>query len=423
MRSIDSTLVVLLLCRQAVRVDAFSSSSSPHSSAASSPLFRKLMRRVEVSSMDLREQSWAKTEETCVTVSSAKLRDQHRQDILFMDDAATKMNGPALRELGYPRGFCKALKRGTQIYCKRYWLVDDSLSMTIKDGHFLLYTKRSTSSGLEEHLEMAPCTRWAEVQETCLQHSLLALHLGVPTDFRLLNCPQGHFRVPRSFRARGDASLEDVKHCQKILSRVKPSGCTPLRKRLRIVHDEIRSVLPKLGRGQKVALVLATDGLPTEATDEGVSTPLAKDNFKKALQALPPQVSVVIRLCTDDEDVVDYYHDLETGLPNVAVLDDYWAEAARVHSFNPWLTYGLVLHRVREMAGCAHLPLLKELSRRSLTPTEVAEFCQFVFGWETTPDSWEGVRLAVDRSNQETETVWNPIRSQLEPWVDLDKCY
>jgi hypothetical protein len=228
-----------------------------------------------------------------------------------------------------------------------------------------------------------------------------------------------------SSQAFEDSSWMDVQHAQKVLTRSKPNGQTPLTLRLRTVHNEIKqSILPKLVPSQKkVAVVIATDGLPTNDHDHGLSTQTAKLDFKQALEALPwGAVSVVIRLCTDDIDVVSYYKQLETELPNVQVLDDYWAEASRVHTYNPWLNYGLAIHRVREMGYCGHMPLLKSLSQRPLTQPEVAEFCAFLFGWNDHHHnlSWDALYDAVETSNEQQGLVWNPISAQLEPWVELD---
>ena len=384
-----------MLLWQAVSVAQALSSSPPSSSACNSPLFRQCPGSPSCASLD-------------------KVHQEPSANNL-------KVNVSALQALGYPEGFCRALVQGAQIYAKRYWIIDDSLSMMTRDGHFLLHS----GPDCDERLEMVPGSRWNELQETCLQHALLAVHLEIHTDFRLLNCGTGHFRIPRTFgHHRKRASMDDVQHAQKILSRAKPRGVTPLTKRLASVRKELeQSVLPKLPRGQKVAIILATDGLPTNPDQHGFSTDQAKEEFRLALQDLPAdQVSVVVRLCTDDVAVVDYYNALEAELTQVQVLDDYWAEATRVHKLNPWLNYGLVLHRVREMGCCGHVPLLKMLSQRKLAPAEVAEFCQFLFHLppeESLP--WEHLIEQVERGNLKEGLVWNPMRSRMEPWIDLEK--
>ena len=68
--------------------------------------------------------------------------------------------------------------------------------------------------------------------------------------------------------------------------------------------------------------------------------------FGKALGSLAGlPVSTVIRLCTDDDEVVNFYNSLDENLElNMDVLDDFVGEAKEIHSKNKWLTYGLPLH-------------------------------------------------------------------------------
>jgi len=500
-------LLLLLLVSEHCRLCAALSPLSTSSSAAStSPLFRSCPppqgpqdQQHQQQQPHLRGGRQSSPDALACTTSSTTNTSNNQQS--NSNNNSNKVNVPALQALGYPTGLCRVLQYGAEkVYAKRYWIIDDSLSMTKKDGHFLLYTPvsnhNSSSSNNKKtanpqaqqqqqqdgdycyRLEQAPCSRWNELQETVLQHALLAHHLDIPTDFRMLNQPTGHFRIPRTFahkrshrhnnnnndkknRNHNTHTLADVQHAQKVLGRTQPRGVTPLTERLRAVHKELQqSVLPKLHESQKVAIVLATDGLPTNAADDGLSTPQAKRDFQRALQALPAdKVSIVIRLCTDDVDVVSFYHALEqqqqqqpphnkNHYKNVHVVDDYGAEAARVHAHNPWLTYGLVLHRLREMACCCmhehhdhdnnenndednhhhhySVPLLKVLSQRPLQPAEVVEFCSFLFDHHPNKDewndmSWEDFRRLVEEQNQSQPDVWNPISAQIEPWVNLEK--
>ena len=358
---------------------------------------------------------------------------------------SNKINRSALQALGYTPGLCQALEEYRAHTAKRYWIIDDSLSMTKRDGHLWMpthpHTKESSSYSSSYHhvMEQVPCTRWNELQDTVLHHALLAWHCQIPTDFRLLNHKKaGHFRVPRA----GPPQRADVQHAQKLLTRAKPQGVTPLTARLQAVHKELQqSIWPRClseSSGSGVAVVVATDGLPTGP--DGLSTDATQQAFQKALQALATSsssssCSIVIRLCTDDVDVVTFYKQLEQQLPPhvLQVLDDYGAEATRVHRYNPWLSYGMPLHRLREMGLChgTQPSLLKTLSQRPLTRPEVALFCAFLFGWDTSTMAslvsradedagWQALEEAVQEANAQHDLVWNPVTAQMEPWIELD---
>ena len=90
--------------------------------------------------------------------------------------------------------------------------------------------------------------------------------------------------------------------------------------------------------GQKAVIVIATDG---ESSDGDVTVAM------RPLQSLP--VHVVIRLCTDNERVCNYWNSIDSQLEvQLDVLDDLTSEATEVNRVNPWVTYAEPLHRLRE---------------------------------------------------------------------------
>ena len=70
------------------------------------------------------------------------------------------------------------LTNARQTVAKRFWVVDNSGSMALWDGH-------QVAADHGDHATTS-CTRWSEVSETVNCHAQLSAALGAPTDFRLL---------------------------------------------------------------------------------------------------------------------------------------------------------------------------------------------------------------------------------------------
>ena len=107
-------------------------------------------------------------------------------------------------------------------------------------------------------------------------------------------------------------------------------------------HDLLTHILRQ--HGTKVAVILATDGFST--CNESTKRYLV--NALKSLEGLP--VWLIIRLCTNEEDVVEFYNSLDSQLESsLEVLDEFMEETKEVYEHNKWLNYALPLHRCREM--------------------------------------------------------------------------
>lgn len=112
--------------------------------------------------------------------------------------------------------------------------------------------------------------------------------------------------------------------------------------------------------------MIASDG---ESSDGDVSEAL------KPLESLP--VWIVIRLCTHDKKVVDYWNNIDKILHlEMDVLDDFSGEAKEVHAHNPWLTYGEPLHRMREFG--VHIKELDLLDEKLLTAEQIHVVCNLM---------------------------------------------
>mmetsp|Transcript_27173 Transcript_27173/g.44910 ORF Transcript_27173/g.44910 Transcript_27173/m.44910 type:complete len:397 (+) Transcript_27173:237-1427(+) len=332
-----------------------------------------------------------------------------------------------LQAQGYTSGLIQSIARNNMTFPLRIWVVDNSGSMSINDGH------RMVETGNNKDVRFVDCSRWAEIKETVEYHAQIAALLEAPTVFRLLNDP-GKMCGPQQFSVaeRGpDFIAEDLNIALNTIKSATPSGVTPLAEHVREIRENVRAMQEQLSEnGQKVVIVLATDGLPSDQF--GVSNQSTRTEFESALRSLEGlPVWIVVRLCTDEEDVVDFYNNLDSQLElSLEVIDDFSGEAAEVYEHNKWLTYALPLHRIREM-GFSHR-LFDLLDERPLTKDELREFCFLLFGTERfdgVPDpqiDWKGFmdHIAVIANHEKKQ--WNPIRKRMMPWIDmkkLDKIY
>merc|ERR1712187_375017 len=211
-----------------------------------------------------------------------------------------------------------------------------------------------------------------------------------------------------------------------VINRVEPNGCTPLTQHIKEIYQQVLTMEASLREsGQRVAIIIATDGLPTD--EYGNTNEYERNLFVeslKKLEGLP--VWVVIRLCTDEEPVVDFYNNIDSILElSVDVLDDFSGEALEIHGENPWLSYGLVLHRMREMGH--HDRLFDLIDERPFSKDEVRDFLALVLGndsFDGVQDpsvDWDAFLGTVSRLMEKEKKVYNPIKHHSKPWVSIKK--
>jgi hypothetical protein len=178
--------------------------------------------------------------------------------------------------------------------------------------------------------------------------------------------------------------------------------------------------------GRRIAVIIATDGLPTD--ERGYGGEGYQQEFVEALRLLEGlPVWVVIRLCTDDDDVVAFYNKLDDYLElSIDVLDDFTAEAREVYNENPWLTYSLQLHRLRELGY--HDRLFDLIDNRKLSSSEVRDYCSLVFGpdaFDGVPDptvDWKSFSKVLTRVlNSNQDRFYNPIKKKTTKILDIMK--
>jgi hypothetical protein len=197
-----------------------------------------------------------------------------------------------LSNRGIPKGLCNVLKDSSESCALRYWIVDNSGSMGSMDGK-----KYVQATG--GNMTSVSCSRWEELADSLYWHGTTAVMLQARTEFILLNKPSDG--SPKRV-VLGDQN-NDMNQLTRLVTS-GPQGCTPLCETIKQIIGEIRTMEARLRATHKtVSLTIATDGA---ASDGDVAQALAP------LLHLP--CTVVIRLCTDDDSVINYWNKIDDDL-------------------------------------------------------------------------------------------------------------
>ena len=307
-----------------------------------------------------------------------------------------------------PRGIAEEFVKSSTTFAFRWFVVDNSGSMSQQDGHKMISSGGKTG--------MIQCSRWDEVGCSFKWLSKVAVELDAPTEFRLLN-PTSNGSPQVVHIGDGSPKHDQLARVDAMISS-SPSGRTPLCASINAVVAEMTQYRQQLlDSGKRAAVIIVSDG---EASDGDVAAAL------RPLRDLP--CWVVIRLCTDDDSVVNYWNGIDDELElDLDVLDDLQGEAKEITAHAPYLTYGLALHRLREF-GTA-LKLIDVLDERKLSRNEALELVTLVFGAETKeqlphPDlDWKGFLTRLDHLNKNFPVVWDPIHNKKRPWFDMRKLH
>mmetsp|Transcript_24370 Transcript_24370/g.52542 ORF Transcript_24370/g.52542 Transcript_24370/m.52542 type:complete len:415 (-) Transcript_24370:176-1420(-) len=329
-----------------------------------------------------------------------------------------------LTKQGYTRGLSTSLAQTIKRFPLRIWVVDNSGSMQNTDGHRFVETKRT------QDIKVVNCSRWNEIKDCIEYHAQMASALEAPTTFRMLNDPSCGPNSQQFGIAENSLDprvlQEEVDRAITIMKTAQPGGVTPLIQHIEEIRQSVKELEPQLrADGCRVSIILATDGLPTD--ESGYGGAAIQQRFLEALRGLEGlPVWVVIRLCTDEEKVVEFYNGLDSQLElSMEVLDDFLEEAIEVHEHNPWLNYALPLHRLREMGY--HHRVFDMMDERPFTHEELREYCSLVLldsPSDELPDpsaDWKEFSKTIKTLSAKQKGQWNPIKKKVTPWIDVKK--
>ena len=301
-----------------------------------------------------------------------------------------------LTENQWPPGLQTALVDTCKKMPVRFFITDDSGSMLTNDGHRIV--------GAGDKKKLIACTRWSELVSSLKFHATLAHKAHAPSEFRLLNNAE-----PVLVGMPGDdEALELIMD----VFNDGPGGQTPICAQIHEVVKKIKSIDDQLrANNQRAAVIIATDGISTDGDVADAMRPL---------QDLA--VWVVVRLCTDDDEVIEYWNNIDSELElEMDVLDDVEGEAKEVRAVNDWLYYGEPLHRLREFgAAIKEMDLIDEdaLSSEQMSVI-VSHLCCGAKRLPHPDEDWGVFVDTVKKGLKEHKLTWDPIERQPQPWVNV----
>lgn len=331
------------------------------------------------------------------------------------------------RGFGVPPQLAQLLAEEDHSIALRIYILDNSGSMAACDGQVIEGGALNTS-----YLQPRRTTRWEELKSMALHQAAWNAKLGVPSEFVLLNSSNPSNPVDGRDFVRIDAQKAatsgflqwssgqettdaQILKLKTLLDHTHPGGSTPLTERLINLTQRLRRSAPELQEhGRKMMLILVTDGCPNGS----------RHAFTAAIRSLSNEypVHIVVRLCTNDDSVSDYYNEVDNELElSLDILDDFQGEAKAIHRFNPWLTYPMVLHNVREAGTLSKL--LDFLDERSLTPMEVGLCAQLLLrpeGQAKYPWQPDALLEAVEKDLAAAPSVFCIRRRAVAPLLNLD---
>jgi len=337
----------------------------------------------------------------------------------------------ALVSLGVPWGLARLIYEEDRQIALRLFVLDNSFSTSNYDGRLLKEVDEIEPSGGGRLQAMQPCTRWEEIMRLALKQADWNACVGTPCEYFLLNPisrrPSGLFRDGVDFvRVDSEAGdhVEQRRRLQHMLVSTGPRGPTPLSSLLSEIYARVEREHSALVRaGQRVIIVIATDGLPTSETS-GQSSPLDRKTFVEVLRHLCTNlpVNVVIRLTTGEQQVVDFYGKVDEE-PELAleVIDDFESEAKEVcRQGTLWLTYSPLIHTIRE--GGTFVKLFDVIDERCLSTIEALLLARLLLqrdGERDPPlDPRAFCNFAAERIKQ-LDMVYEPITKRMQPVIEV----
>lgn len=295
--------------------------------------------------------------------------------------------------------------------------LDNSLSMESYDDG-----KIFRLDSLKGIICLKNINRWQELKEKSIQIAEYNLKRKLTTCYYLLNPLNGNWVSEIDFIII-DPNKKD---CHKKLDILKNTilscnnirGNTPLDK----ITQEFHQFIKKNNlENKKICYNIITDGEPNN-----------REGFERELRRCAKDYSVflVINLCTDNENIISYYDDLDVKLGNemsgIDVIDDLEGEAKQVRGCgNLFFVYSFNIHLSR-MAGC-HSVIADQMDEIEFPISYTNKFLKDFFKIEelsidiTDKKNITSYLQKVRLLNQNEDSVYNFLTKSFEKPINISK--
>ena len=227
-------------------------------------------------------------------------------------------------------------------------IIDNSCSMNEPDGKFALHDKNNRNFKMVKGI-----SRWEEASKKICEIAQYNIDRNISALYYLMNPLYNNRWEEGSDFVVIDPSKNDYKTQlrilkNKMLDKHNIRGSTPLHKITKYIKNSLSSFISNTDtKTYPVCLNIITDGEPND-----------KRQFENELRYIANNYNIflVINLCTDNDNTIDYYNDLDTKigseLGGLDVVDDIEGEQKEIiKAGNTFITYSYDIHVCR-MAGC-----------------------------------------------------------------------
>ena len=294
------------------------------------------------------------------------------------------------------------------------YVIDNSISMTHSDGKIFM----EEDSG--KIFKQSGVWRWEEAVYKTSKIADYNIKRKMKSAYYLLNSRNKKWVEDEDFvvidpsESNYKAKMTILKTI--ILDTINIRGNTPLDEITEYFTTSLKSFIDKEHYHQiPICYNILTDGIPN-----------CKLRFENRLKNLSKNYNIflVINLCTDDEDIIDYYNDLDKTIGNelsgMDVIDDLETEQKEVMcAGNNFITYSNEIHICR-MAGCYSI-ISDLLDEEPLKLFYINKLCKELVGCPKDLPHWENRVEYIQQLNSLNSNVYDLNLDKFTPLLYTSK--